>query len=137
MNRDALVVGINTYEYSRLKSLKAPAEDAEAIARMLTEYGDFNVVNRLPAVKDKENDAFRVGRSTTVKLTQLKEALVQLFKPQGENIPDTALLYFSGHGLRQDLGIQEGFLATSVSILRKSGGVFLCAGCANCYEKVR
>jgi uncharacterized caspase-like protein len=113
MSRDALVVGVNTYEYSRLKSLKAPAEDAEAIARILTEYGDFNVVNRLPAIKDKENDAFRVGRSTTVKLMQFKEALVRLFKPQGENIPDTALLYFSGHGLRQDLGIQEGFLATS------------------------
>jgi WD40 repeat protein/energy-coupling factor transporter ATP-binding protein EcfA2 len=113
MSRDALVVGINTYEYTRLQNLKAPAEDAEAISQMLTKYGDFSVVNRLPAVKDKENDVFRVGRSTTVKLTQLKEALVQLFKPNGENIPDTALFYFSGHGLRQDLGIQEGFLATS------------------------
>jgi energy-coupling factor transporter ATP-binding protein EcfA2 len=112
MSRDALVVGVNIYDYAHLKSLNAPAEDAEAIAQMLTKYGDFRV-RRLPGVKDRENDAIRVGRSTKVKLTQLKEALVQLFKPEGENIPDAALLYFSGHGLRQDLGIQEGFLATS------------------------
>jgi hypothetical protein len=36
MSRDSLVVGINTYEYTRLGSLKAPAEDAEAIAQILS-----------------------------------------------------------------------------------------------------
>ncbi|MGL5941187.1 MAG: caspase family protein [Waterburya sp.] len=48
-----------------------------------------------------------------LKLADLKKALVQLFKPDGHNIPDTALFYFSGHGLRDTLGIQQGFLATS------------------------
>ncbi|MEH2044756.1 nSTAND1 domain-containing NTPase [Nostoc sp.] len=109
MSRDALVVGINTYD--RLKSLNAPAADGEAIAQILQQYGEFRVT-RLPAVKDKENETIRIGKQTKVSLTQLERAIVQLFKPDGKP-PDTALLYFSGHGLRKNLGIQEGFLATS------------------------
>ncbi|PHM09181.1 caspase family protein [Nostoc sp. 'Peltigera malacea cyanobiont' DB3992] len=112
MSRDALVVGINTYSYARLKNLTAPAQDAEAIAKLLENYCEFNV-KRLPAVKDKPNNTICVGQKTGVTLTQLREAIVQLFKPEGRNIPDTALLYFSGHGLRRNQGIQEGFLATS------------------------
>ncbi|QFS47058.1 pentapeptide repeat-containing protein [Nostoc sphaeroides] len=109
MSRDALVVGINTYD--RLKCLNAPAADGEAIAQILQQYGEFRVT-RLPAVKDKENQTIRIGKQTKVSLTQLEKAIVQLFKPDGKP-PDTALLYFSGHGLRKNLGIQEGFLATS------------------------
>ncbi|WP_414518322.1 pentapeptide repeat-containing protein [Nostoc sp. PCC 9305] len=109
MSRDALVVGINTYD--RLKSLNAPAADGEAIAQILQQYGEFRVT-RLPAVKDNENQTIRIGKQTKVSLTQLERAIVQLFKPDGKP-PDTALLYFSGHGLRKNLGIQEGFLATS------------------------
>ncbi|MEH1863110.1 MAG: pentapeptide repeat-containing protein [Nostoc sp.] len=109
MSRDALVVGINTYD--RLKSLNAPAADGEAIAQILQQYGEFRLT-RLPAVKDKENETIRIGKQTKVSLTQLEKAIVQLFKPEGKP-PDTALLYFSGHGLRKNLGIQEGFLATS------------------------
>ncbi|MGB6301562.1 MAG: pentapeptide repeat-containing protein [Rivularia sp. (in: cyanobacteria)] len=112
MSRDALVVGINTYNYERLSNLAAPAQDAEAVAKLLEDYGEFNV-KRLPAVKDKQNNTIRVGQKTQVTLTQLEAAIVQLFKPEGKNIPDTALLYFSGHGLRKNQGIQEGFLATS------------------------
>jgi uncharacterized protein YjbI with pentapeptide repeats len=112
MIRDALVVGINTYSFERLASLTAPAQDAEAIAKLLEQYGQFNV-RRLPSVKDKGNNTVRVGQKTSVPLTQLEEAIVQLFKPEGKNAPDTALLYFSGHGLRKNRGIQEGFLATS------------------------
>ncbi|MEH2231528.1 MAG: pentapeptide repeat-containing protein [Nostoc sp.] len=109
MSRDALVVGINTYD--RLKCLNAPAADGEAIAQILQQYGEFRVT-RLPAVKDKENETIRIGKQTKVSLTQLERAIVQLFKPDGKP-PDTALLYFSGHGLRKSVGIQEGFLATS------------------------
>ncbi|MBD2778651.1 caspase family protein [Iningainema tapete] len=112
MIRDALVVGINTYSYERLRPLTAPAQDAEAIAKLLERYGQFNV-KRIPSVKDKENNTVRVGQKTVVTLNQLEEAIVQLFKPEGKSIPDTALLYFSGHGLRKNRGIQQGFLATS------------------------
>ncbi|NEP10746.1 MAG: hypothetical protein F6K14_11125 [Symploca sp. SIO2C1] len=114
MSRDAVVVGINTYSFERLSNLKAPSEDAEAVAQLLTKYGDFEV-KRLPAVPDKQNNRIRVGRTSKskVSLTMLEEALVELFKPEGENIPETALLYFSGHGLRKHRGIQEGYLATS------------------------
>jgi len=112
MSRDSLVVGINTYDYTRLGNLKTPAEDAEAIARILNTYGDFRV-RRFPEIIDRETNATRVGRKTKVTLAQLEEALVQLFKPPGEHVPETALFYFSGHGLRKDRGIQEGFLATS------------------------
>ena len=109
MSRDALVVGINSYD--RLNPLNAPAGDAEAIAQLLTNFGDFRV-RRLPeAVKD---GTVTVGKKTKVTLGELEEALVQLFTPEGKNIPETALLYFSGHGLRKVKGrVQEGFLATS------------------------
>ena len=108
MSRDALIVGINTYQH--LHPLKSPSEDAEALARLLEQYGEFNVIKCLPAVKDKER---RVGQKTPVTLDQLESALAQLFTPEGRSIPDTALFFFSGHGLRRDLGIQEGFLASS------------------------
>jgi uncharacterized protein YjbI with pentapeptide repeats/energy-coupling factor transporter ATP-binding protein EcfA2 len=113
MSRDALVVGINTYSYERLSNLTAPAQDAEAISKLLSDYGEFNI-KRLPAVKDRQNNTVRVGQKTQVTLTQLEEAVIQLFKPEGRNIPDTALLYFSGHGLRKSRGgIHQGYLATS------------------------
>ena len=111
MGRDALVVGINRYTDESLPDLRAPSEDAEAIAQILERDGDFRVT-RLPGVKDKENQAVRVGKKTRVPLADLEDAIVQLFKPEGKP-PATALLYFSGHGLRKNRGISEGFLATS------------------------
>jgi len=110
MSRDALVVGINKYE--RLNPLQAPGGDAEAIAQRLEQYGEFKVT-RLPGVKDRENNRIRVGQKTKVTLSQLEDAIIQLFMPEGRSVPDTALLYFSGHGLRKNRGIQDGFLASS------------------------
>ena len=110
MVKDALVVGINHYKYEGLPNLKAPSRDAEAIAQVLENYGEFQV-KRMPEAIKQEKPV--VGKTLEVSLAQLKQALVQLFKPEGKQVPDTALFYFSGHGLRQDLGIQEGFLATS------------------------
>ncbi len=113
MNRLALVVGINTYDYEGLRNLTAPAEDAEAIAQLLTEYGNFQV-ERLPSITTEYNTIRTLPTSNTrVTLAQLEEALVQLFQPEGNDIPDTALLYFSGYGLHKDRGIQTDFLATS------------------------
>ncbi|HEY9617175.1 MAG TPA: caspase family protein, partial [Microcoleaceae cyanobacterium] len=108
MSRDALVVGISSYQH--LPSLGAPAQDAEAIAQQLESYGDFRVT-RLPEMVKEGH--LQVGVKTPVTLVQLESALVQLFKPKGNNIPHTALFYFSGHGLQKEAGIREGYLATS------------------------
>lgn len=108
MSRDALVVGVNSYQY--LPGLNTPAQDAEAIAHCLHSDGDFRVY-RLPEII--QDGAPRVGKKTLVTLAELETALVRLFKPKGNNIPHTALFYFSGHGLQKDIGIQEGYLATS------------------------
>jgi Caspase domain/Pentapeptide repeats (8 copies) len=108
MSRDALVVGINTYQ--SLNPLQAPAGDAEAIAQRLHQDGEFRVW-RLPEIL--QNNHPQVGRTTPVTVPDLKRALVQLFKPQGRQVLDTALFYFSGHGLHDDEGISEGYLATS------------------------
>ena len=111
MSRDALVVGINIYKYSRLPNLSLPSEDAEAIAQLLTHYGGFRV-KRLPEAIEDDNSVC-VDPEDTVSLKQLKKAIEQLFLPEGEHPPDTALLYFSGHGLRDDSQIKQGYLATS------------------------
>ena len=112
MIRDALIVGINKYQDSNLDDLQAPARDAEAIAVLLEKYGDFNVW-RLPEAINPDTRKPFIAKTQELSLTDLEEALVKLFKPEGKQIPDTALFYFSGHGLRKNRGIQEGFLASS------------------------
>jgi WD40 repeat protein len=108
MSRDALIVGINTYQY--LPSLQAPAKDAEAIAQRLHSYGEFRV-HRLPEII--QSGKSQVGEKTPVTLQELETALINLFKPKGNNPPHTALFYFSGHGIQRDAGIREGYLAVS------------------------
>ena len=112
MSRDALVVGINNYQDDNLRNLKAPGSDAEAISQILEKYGDFQVW-RLPEAIDPDTRKPYIAKKQELSLTQLKDALVKLFKPEGRQVPDTALFYFSGHGIREDMAIQEGFLATS------------------------
>ncbi len=120
MLRQALVVGIN--DYAELQPLKTPAGDAERIANLLREYGGFQIVRRLP-VKEKEG-LLSINENPSpynlVTSAKLKKAIGELFNPQGNDVPDTALLYFAGHGLRQACGgIPEGFLAASDASSRK------------------
>ncbi|NJO43740.1 MAG: hypothetical protein HC865_24990 [Cyanobacteria bacterium RU_5_0] len=110
MSRDALVVGINIYQ--ALPSLKAPAKDAEAIAEQLQTYGEFRV-HRLPEVIQANKP--HIGQKTKVTLRELETALINLFKPKGNTISQTALFYFSGHGMQREAGIREGYLALSDS----------------------
>ncbi|WP_390818258.1 caspase family protein [Trichormus variabilis] len=113
MSRDALVVGINKYSFAGLSGLKSPAKDAEAIAKRLSEAGNFHV-KRSPQFLDPfEDHAPRVAANQELKLADLEKALEELFYPEGRSIPDTALFYFSGHGLRKEGRIKEGYLATS------------------------
>ncbi len=44
---------------------------------------------------------------------ELENAILHLFRPLGDRVPQTALLYFTGHALRKNQGIVEEFLATS------------------------
>ncbi len=108
MSRDALIVGIN--QYRSLPALNAPAADAGAVAARLQTQGEFRVQRMPEVIKNKQAS---VGRKRGVTSQMLEQALIQLFKPKGKNIPNTAVFYFSGHGLQRDAGIQEGYLATS------------------------
>jgi uncharacterized protein YjbI with pentapeptide repeats/ABC-type branched-subunit amino acid transport system ATPase component len=110
MDRDALVVGINTY--TNLGNLTAAATDAEAIAQLLKNEGDFKPW-RLPE-EVVQSKYLQVGQKQSVTCKQLEDSLVKLFNPNSKQVPDTALFYFSGHGLRKIKGgISESFLATS------------------------
>jgi hypothetical protein len=117
MTRDALVVGINQYPFlkdsptSKSKHLKTPAGDAEAIAQLLETYGNFRV-QRLPAsvIEGK----LQVDPNKTVRAEELQAAIANLFRPKSGRTPETALLFFAGHGLRNIKGEKsEGYLATS------------------------
>ncbi|NER46688.1 MAG: hypothetical protein F6J92_08340 [Symploca sp. SIO1A3] len=121
-HREALVVGINRYPLlkdtttRKPKHLEKPAADAEAIAQILEQYGNFRV-HRLPEVyspKGKRGVDPSPTLGNLVKATTLEVAIAQLFNPPGSSIPDTALLFFAGHGLRKEQGgVTEGFLATT------------------------
>ncbi|MFB2834253.1 caspase family protein [Floridanema evergladense] len=120
--RQALVVGINRYPFlkshptSEAPHLQTPAADAEAIAHLLESYGDF-AVHRLPAKQGVK----QVDPKKLLKTADLQAAIRQLFCPQGNSIPETALLFFAGHGLRRNQdGETEGFLATSEAFPRKN-----------------
>ncbi|TVQ07508.1 MAG: hypothetical protein EA368_14100 [Leptolyngbya sp. DLM2.Bin27] len=108
MSRDALVVGVNTYQ--NLPSLQAPAQDAESVARCLENFGECRVVRLPEAITHQQPVISQRGVVTTA---MLEEALIKLFKPAGKNVPQTAIFYYSGHGLQRQAGIQEGYLATA------------------------
>lgn len=104
--RQALVIGINQYPFGH--HLSTAAQDAEKIAQLLEEYGSFEV-HRLPIYDERE-----VSQDLFVTLPELKTAITRLFQPESGIIPETALLFFAGHGWRrQKNGQTEGFLVTS------------------------
>jgi WD40 repeat protein len=108
MSRHALVVGINQYPY--LENLEKPANSAEAIAQNLTLYGHFDTIIRLPEKQGK------IDPDKTVTERELKDAIQNLFKPASGTPPETALLFFAGHGLLDPSdSYPEGFLAASDS----------------------
>ncbi len=116
MNRQALVVGINLYPQlkdssNRPINLKKPAADAEAIAQLLEIYGNFEVT-RFPVIEINGSPQIdTTPKSRSAKTTALKEAISNLFNPEN-NIPETALLFFSGHSLQEERGgVKESFLA--------------------------
>ncbi|MDJ1168700.1 tetratricopeptide repeat protein [Roseofilum sp. BLCC_M154] len=116
MKRKALVIGINRYPLLRdnrnqRKDLSTPATDAEAIAQWLENHGNFDV-KRFPCTINPYQVDPRPAR--VWRAEDLKEAIEALFNPPPGEMPDTALLFFAGHGLRKPSSEEvEVFLATS------------------------
>jgi hypothetical protein len=117
MSRVALVVGINQYSFlkdpstGKYQHLKTPASDAEAIAQLLETCGNFKV-QRLPV--SNIDGKLQVDPNKLVKAEELEKAIANLFLPESGRTPETALLFFAGHGFRKPLGrLAQGFLATS------------------------
>ncbi|MBO0351109.1 caspase family protein, partial [Phormidium pseudopriestleyi FRX01] len=107
--RQALVIGIN--DYLVLNELRTPANDANAVAQELLELG-FEVTG-LPCASTQE--AWRVHPEKHLLTHELEDAITNLFALDANiSIPETALLFFAGHGLRKVKGtLTKGFLATS------------------------
>lgn len=118
MSRDALVVGINKYPFLKdsatgnYKHLTTPATDAEAIAKLLEAENNFRV-KRFPA--NIINGKLQVDPDKPFKTEELEKAILDFFLPETSKPPETALLFFAGHGLRKQLrqNLTQGFLAAS------------------------
>jgi WD40 repeat protein len=104
MSRDALVIGINKYANYNLNNLNNQANHAEAIAKLLETKGGFKV-RRLPCIEVGSKLCINDNRGVGIR--KLKSAIYQLFNPESDQLPDTALLFFAGHGLK------GGFIAAS------------------------
>jgi hypothetical protein len=110
MTRYALVIGIQKYGKSGFGDLEKPAEDAEAIARILEQHGDFVEVKRLPARWNEERQSYEVIEAQLLS-RDLDRAITDFFDQVGSN---EAFIYFSGHGAQvTKMGRKKGYLVTS------------------------
>ena len=110
----ALVVGINCYRNEKLANLRTPANDANAVAQRLREIG-FDDIRGLPSASSQEGWQVDPEPEENLRHDELEAAIDWLFAiDDNSNIPEIALLFFAGHGLRQVKGrLTQGFLATS------------------------
>ncbi|MEH2231654.1 MAG: caspase family protein [Nostoc sp.] len=112
MARYALVIGIAEYLSPSLSRLSKTTNDAEAIAQLLEQYGDFQSVQRLPQRWNKDKNGYEMA-AQKVTGAQLGQGLRTFLLEQAAN--NEALIYFSGHGftISDNLGQQNGYLASS------------------------
>lgn len=110
MARYALVIGIA--QYQSFKHLPKAAADAESVAQVLEQYGDYNVT-RLPQSWNAERKRFEVSQQKSASAYEVGEALKVLLLEQGTK--SDILIYFAGHGLTfsDSLGEEKGALAAS------------------------
>lgn len=120
MARYALIIGITEYQSPQLSRLPKAATDAEIVAQLLEQYGDFQV-KRLPEswTPDKKR---KVGEKK-VTGAELGQELKTLLLKQATG--SEALIYFAGHGftVSDNVGEQQGFLATSDCQIEMTGDV--------------
>ncbi|MEB3360159.1 MAG: caspase family protein, partial [Synechococcales bacterium] len=112
MARYALIIGITEYTGS-FKSLETPVHNANAIADILDQHGDFNQVKRLPFRREAgQKDLGKVIRKPLLNETLVREIQQFLQDADGSDV----LIYYSGHGftrLDQLSQAREGYLAPS------------------------
>ena len=109
MARYALIIGITEYQSPHLSRLPKAATDAEIVAQVLEQYGEFQV-KRVPEGWTGKQPKVGEKKVTGADLGQQLETLL-LKQATGSE----ALIYFAGHGftVSDNLGEQQGFLATS------------------------
>ncbi|HBB35904.1 MAG TPA: hypothetical protein DDZ80_15120 [Cyanobacteria bacterium UBA8803] len=112
MARYALVIGIAEYDSSSLPTLKQAATDAEAVAQLLEQSGNFQEVIRLPRRWLKDKNCYEIAPKK-VTGEEVAQELQQFLLLQAAN--HEALIYFAGHGFQvsSPMGVQKGYLATS------------------------
>ncbi|MCC5609670.1 caspase family protein [Nostoc sp. CHAB 5834] len=112
MARYALVIGIAEYVSPSLPRLSKTINDAEAIAQLLEQYGDFQSVQRLPQRWNKDKNGYEMAASK-VTGAEVGQKLRTFLLEQAAN--NEALIYFSGHGftISDNLGQKKGYLASS------------------------
>ena len=112
MARYALIVGIAQYGAKGLAQLEKTTTDAEAVAQVLEQYGNFTEVKRLPSRINSETQK-RAMVNQPVTANELWQAIETLLNEQARN--NEALIYFTGHGLKAEgrSGKLRGYLATS------------------------
>ncbi|MEH1930489.1 nSTAND1 domain-containing NTPase [Nostoc sp.] len=112
MARYALVIGIAEYLSPSLQPLSKTTNDAEAIAQLLEQYGDFQSVQRLPQRWNKDKNGYEMAASK-VTGAEIGQKLKTFLIEQAAN--NEALIYFSGHGftISDNLGQEKGYLASS------------------------
>ena len=110
--RSALIVGSYDYQDPGLRRLRAPARDAEALARVLRDptIGGFDVQTML-------NEPSYV----------VNEAVEEFFDERGRD--DLLLLHFSCHGVKDEGG--ELYFATANTKLRRLGATAVAADFVN------
>lgn len=117
MAKYALVIGIA--EYLSFAPLDKTTMDAEAVAQLLEDYGNFQEVKRLPTGWNPAQGYYVTQQKLTGK--ELGEALRTFLLEQAKG--GDALVYFTGHGFMtsDSLGVQSGYLATSDCALEWEG----------------
>ena len=113
MAKYALVIGIAAYD--NFRNLPKAVTDAEAIAQILEERGNFQEVQRLPGrcIKGESKSRWVVAEDTPLTGKKLRETLKTFLLEQAHK--QEALIYFAGHGFEVASWTDDkkGYLATS------------------------
>ena len=113
MARHALVVGLSQYPY--IGSLEQPPIDAEKVAQILEQHGEYTVT-RLPQCWNEATQNYEIDPQQLVNDVDLASALKKLLIELPENgATIEGLVYFAGHGFTfsSNMGMEKGAIATS------------------------